>query len=253
MLFRSETAAYSAITGVLSDPRDLQQDLRVIQPTSYGKVDRYFIFPDQPKVTPVVMGPNIKPFPLAQPLSNQLRCPVLLSVGDNITTDDIVPSHAKLLPFRSNIPHLATFCFSAIDPTFAQRAQEAQGGLIVAKTNYGQGSSREHAALIPLYLGIKAVIAISFARIHRSNLINAGILPLIVEDPSVIETIEIGDVLSMDDLHHAVDQHGSILVHNETRDTHFTCTLNLSPREAQVVRRGGYLNTIRSIDLQEIA
>lgn len=248
-----ETAAYSAITGVLSDPRDLQQDLRVIQPTSYGKVDRYFIFPDQPKVTPVVMGPNIKPFPLAQPLSNQLRCPVLLSVGDNITTDDIVPSHAKLLPFRSNIPHLATFCFSAIDPTFAQRAQEAQGGLIVAKTNYGQGSSREHAALIPLYLGIKAVIAISFARIHRSNLINAGILPLVVEDPSVIETIEIGDVLSMDDLHHAVDQHGSILVHNETRDTHFTCTLTLSPREAQVVRRGGYLNTIRSIDLQEIA
>jgi aconitate hydratase len=248
-----ETAAYSAITGTLSDPRDLNQDLRVIQPASYGKVDRYFVYPGQPKTTPVVMGPNIKPFPLAQPLPDQLRIPVLLSVGDNVTTDDIVPSHAKLLPFRSNIPHLATFCFTAIDPTFAQRAADAQGGIIVAKSNYGQGSSREHAALIPLYLGIKAVMAISFARIHRSNLINAGILPLVVEEASVIEAIQPGDVLAMDDLLSTVDRNGSVIVRNETQGTSFACTLNLSAREAQVLRHGGYLNTIKAVDLQEIA
>ncbi len=248
-----ETAAYSAITGTLSDPRDLNQDLRVIQPASYGKVDRYFVFPGEPKVTPVVMGPNIKPFPLAKPLPNELAFPVLLKVGDNITTDDIVPSHAKLLPYRSNIPHLATFCFTAIDPTFAQRAADAQGGFIVAKSNYGQGSSREHAALIPLYLGIKAVIAISFARIHRSNLINAGILPLVVDDPAVIDTIEANDVLTMGQLQETVDQNSVVTVINQTKGTTFTCHLNLSAREAQVLRHGGYLNTIKTVDLQEIA
>lgn len=248
-----ETAAYSAITGTLSDPRDLNQDLRVIQPASYGKVDRYFVFPGEPKVTPVVMGPNIKPFPLAKPLPNELAFPVLLKVGDNITTDDIVPSHAKLLPYRSNIPHLATFCFTAIDPTLAQRAADAQGGFIVAKSNYGQGSSREHAALIPLYLGIKAVIAISFARIHRSNLINAGILPLVVDDPAVIDTIEANDVLTMGQLQETVDQNSVVTVINQTKGTTFTCHLNLSPREAQVLRHGGYLNTIKTVDLQEIA
>jgi aconitate hydratase len=248
-----ETAAYSAITGTLSDPRELNQDLRVIQPASYGKVDRYFVYPGQPKITPVIMGPNIKPFPLAQPLQDTLRYPVLLSVGDNITTDDIVPSHAKLLPFRSNIPHLATFCFTAIDPTFAQRAADAQGGFIIAKSNYGQGSSREHAALIPLYLGIKAVIAISFARIHRSNLINAGILPLVVDDPSLIDTIKPGDVLALDRLQSTVDHNGRVTVRNETQGTSLTCSMNLSPREAQVLRHGGYLNTIKSVDLQEIA
>ena len=248
-----ETAAYSAITGTLSDPRDLNQDLRVIQPASYGKVDRYFVFPGEPKVTPVVMGPNIKPFPLAKPLPNELAFPVLLKVGDNITTDDIVPSHAKLLPYRSNIPHLATFCFTAIDPTFAQRAADAQGGFIVAKSNYGQGSSREHAALIPLYLGIKAVIAISFARIHRSNLINAGILPLVVDDPAVIDAIEASDVLSMGQLQETVDQNSVVTVINQTKGTTFTCHLNLSAREAQVLRHGGYLNTIKTVDLQEIA
>lgn len=248
-----ETAAYSAITGTLSDPRDLNQDLRVIQPASYGKVDRYFVFPGEPKVTPVVMGPNIKPFPLAKPLPNELAFPVLLKVGDNITTDDIVPSHAKLLPYRSNIPHLATFCFTAIDPTFAQRAADAQGGFIVAKSNYGQGSSREHAALIPLYLGIKAVIAISFARIHRSNLINAGILPLVVDVPAVIDTIEANDVLTMGQLQETVDQNSVVTVINQTKGITFTCHLNLSAREAQVLRHGGYLNTIKTVDLQEIA
>ncbi len=248
-----ETAAYSAITGTLSDPRELNQDLRVIQPASYGKVDRFFVYPGQPKVTPVIMGPNIKPFPLAKPLPDTLRYPVLLSVGDNITTDDIVPSHAKLLPFRSNIPHLATFCFTAINSTFAQRAADAQGGFIIAKSNYGQGSSREHAALIPLYLGIKAVIAISFARIHRSNLINAGILPLVVDDPSLIDTIKPGDVLALDSLQSTVDHNGHVTVLNETQGTSLTCSMSLSPREAQVLRHGGYLNTIKSVDLQEIA
>jgi aconitate hydratase len=163
-LVSPETAALSAIKGILSDPTDINVDLSVLEPATYGKVDNYFVFVDKNKLgCDVQMGPNIKPFPLAVKIDDKIMKTVLLKVGDNVTTDDIVPSGAKLLPFRSNIPFLATFCFATLTPTFHDDAIANHGGFIVAGHNYGQGSSREHAALIPLYLGVRAVFAKSFA------------------------------------------------------------------------------------------
>lgn len=179
-LVSPETAAASAITGYLTNPNTLDLDLTIEEPSNYGKSDNYFIFPNEEDLgKDVVMGPNIKPFPKAVPLSDTISKKVILKTGDNITTDDICPSNAKLLPFRSNIPYLSQFSFKTIVDDFYNRAINNDGGIIVGGDNYGQGSSREHAALVPLFLGVKAVIAKSFARIHRSNLINSGILPLV--------------------------------------------------------------------------
>ncbi len=243
-----ETAAYSAIEGKISDPMVHHDDLTIIQPATYGKVDRYFIFPKGPlKANPILMGPNIKPFPLASIMPAELTLPVLIKLKDNVTTDDIVPSHAKLLPYRSNIPYLADFCLTAFDPTVAQRAKALNGSVIIAKDNYGQGSSREHAALIPLYLQIKAVIAVSFARIHRSNLINAGILPFTFENPSDYELITDGASIK---LIHVTGQikagdriEALILPSNEK----ITLNLNLSDRERDVLLNAGYLNYVKGL------
>jgi len=243
-----ETAAYSAIEGKISDPMAHQDDLTIIQPATYGKVDRYFIFPKGPlKANPILMGPNIKPFPLASIMPAELTLPVLIKLKDNVTTDDIVPSHAKLLPYRSNIPYLADFCLTAFDPTVAQRAKDLNGSIIIAKDNYGQGSSREHAALIPLYLQIKAVIAVSFARIHRSNLINAGILPFTFENPADYDKITDSSSIK---LVHVTDQikagdriEALILPSNEK----IILNLNLSDRERDVLLNAGYLNYVKGL------
>ncbi len=243
-----ETAAYSAIEGVISDPLAHDDDLSVVQPATYGKVDRYFIFPNgQLKANPILMGPNIKPFPLAERLSAQLNLPVLIKLKDNVTTDDIVPSHAKLLPYRSNIPYLADFCLSSFDPTVAQRAKALNGSIIVAKENYGQGSSREHAALIPLYLQIKAVIAVSYARIHRSNLINAGILPFVFENPADYDRIASSDSIKLVNVTDQIlsgDKIEAIILPSNTK---ITLNLNLSDREREVLLNAGYLNFVKGL------
>ena len=184
MLFRSvdadvylvspETAAVSAITGVLTDGRTTSISLPAISDEMFEKKEQFMVIPDgtQKKDIPVVMGPNIKPFPLNSQLEDTVEGTVVLVAGNNITTDDIMPSDSKLLPYRSNIPHLSEYCFFTLDEGFPSRCKIAENGVIIGGTNYGQGSSREHAALAPLFLGIRFVIAKSFARIHRSNLIN---------------------------------------------------------------------------------
>jgi len=249
-LVSPETAAYSAIMGVLSDPVDLKLDLTIEQPDSYGQVDSYFIMPQEDQsYSPIEMGPNIKPLPKISALSNQISGKILLKGPDNVTTDDIVPSHAKLLPYRSNIPFLASYCLSTIDPEFATRAIDNQGGLIVAGENYGQGSSREHAALVPAYLKIKAVIAKSYARIHRSNLINMCILPFVFIDHEDYNQLSLDDDLVIEDLMIHLESDQIFTVKNITQGKQFKLSLNLSERELAIIKQAGYLNFIKHFEL----
>lgn len=238
-LVSPETAAYSALQGVISDIASANLDLSVEDLPNYGKVDGYFIQPSpNPETIEIKMGPNIQPFPRSTALLDAFTQEVILKVGDNVTTDDIVPSYAKLLPYRSNIPYLAEYCFHGTDANFATRAKEKQGGIIVGGDNYGQGSSREHAALIPLYLGIKAVIAKSFARIHRNNLINTGILPLI----HISGEMNPGDQLSFKHLHQSVLSSVPFAVHNETTHQDILVSIDLTARQQAILFAGGYLN-----------
>jgi aconitate hydratase len=199
-LVSPEVAAASALCGYLCDPRTLSCDINIDMPKEFEINDNMIDAPlaDGSDVD-TYLGPNIKPFPINESLPKSIQKEVLLKVGDNITTDHIMPAGSKILPYRSNIPYLSRFCFEVCDNTFPNRALEKNGGFIIGGSNYGQGSSREHAALVPLYLGVKAVIAKSFARIHRANLINSGIMPMTFKDESVYEKIEQGDVLSMKD------------------------------------------------------
>ena len=192
----------------------------------------------------ILRGPNIQPFPLGKALGDSVEGEVLLKMEDNITTDHIMPSGAKLLPFRSNIPHLSDFCLTPVDESFPARAKRKQGGVLVAGNNYGQGSSREHAALVPLYLGIRAVIAVSFARIHRANLLNSGILPLVFENEADYAAIRPGDVLSIENARQQVLV-GRVIVKNVTQGTSFATTLELSDRLQRIVLAGGLLNYTR--------
>lgn len=251
-LVSPETAAYSAIEGSISDPMAHHDDLSIIQPITFGQVDRYFIFPKgKLKENPIQMGPNIKPFPLAQALPNDLTLPVLIKLKDNITTDDIVPSHAKLLPYRSNIPYLADFCLTSFDPELPLKAKALKGSIIIAKENYGQGSSREHAALIPLYLQVKAVLAISFARIHRSNLINTGILPFVFENPLDYDEILDSDSIQIHDIAQQIslsDHIDAILIPSQKR---IVLNLKLSEREKEILLNAGYLNYIKGLKVTQ--
>ena len=188
------------------------------------------------------MGPNIKPFPVGKPAQEVVSGAVLLKTKDNVTTDDIVPSNAKMLPYRSNIPHLANFTFKTLVEDFKERAEKYEGGIIIGGDNYGQGSSREHAALVPLYLGVKAVIAKSFARIHRSNLINSGILPLVFKDLSDYDTVDEFDELVIEGVLNTLNEGTQYTVYNKTKDTSFIAELDISSRERDVLKLGGYLN-----------
>ncbi|MEG0766207.1 MAG: aconitate hydratase, partial [Clostridia bacterium] len=194
---------------------------------------------------PIVRGPNIHPFPLGKALEDTVTGTVLLKMPDNITTDHIMPSNAKLLPFRSNIPHLSESCLTPVDETFPARAKAAGGGFLVAGQNYGQGSSREHAALVPLYLGVRAVVAKSFARIHQANLINSGILPLTFACEADAERIAQGDTLSLVHARAAVAQQETLLLHNETQGVDIPVRLLLSARLRRVLLAGGLLNDTR--------
>jgi aconitate hydratase len=242
-----ETAAASAITGIITDPRTLEEPIVVEMPEKFAIDDRMIIPPpvDGSNVE-ILRGPNIKPLPKAEPLPDEVRGRVLLKVGDNITTDHIMPAGAKILPLRSNIPAISKHCFEAVDPTFPDRAEKAGGGFIVGGANYGQGSSREHAALAPLYLGIKAVIAKSFARIHRQNLINFGILPLAFEDERDYDEINQAAARDGDELVIENAREGllsdTIEVKNLTSGRTFKVKLNLSDRQKEIILAGGLLN-----------
>lgn len=240
-----ETAAYSAISGTLVSPLQATTFEHPSFPHQFEVLDNSIILPNELKQD-VVRGPNIKSFPLNEALKKDLEASVLLKVEDNITTDHIMPSNAKLLPYRSNIPYLSNHCFETIDSTFSSRAKQEKQGFIVGGENYGQGSSREHAALVPLYLGIKAVFAKSFARIHRSNLINSGILPFEFEQSSDYDLIEEGDRLSIKNLKEAIELNQTQLtVTNQSKQSTFTVHLPLSPREKEAILAGGIINLIR--------
>ncbi len=248
-LVSPEVAAASALTGVLTDPRDSGTAPVVAMPDHFFVNDNMIIDPAPAgEDVPVVRGPNIQPFPVNRPLQGDLAGKALIKVEDNITTDHIMPSNAKLLPFRSNIPYLADFCLTPCDPKFPARAKANGGGFIIAGTNYGQGSSREHAALAPLQLGVKAVLAKSFARIHMANLINNGILPLSFARPEDYDGIGDLDDLVIEQVAEQLEKlvRGEpLLVKNLTRDTVISCELPLSRRQADVLLAGGLLNHTR--------
>ena len=201
--------------------------------------------PEEAQDAQVVMGPNIQPVPQGVPLADAFTLPLLLKVGDNITTDHIMPAGSKILPYRSNIPYLSRYCFSVCDPDFPARAREQGGGVVLGGANYGQGSSREHAALVPLYLGVRAVVAVSFARIHRANLINAGILPLTLKHPADYEKLSQGDRLSVTGLWDALDR-GQVTILDETTREKIMALCDFSPRQRRILKAGGLLNDTRS-------
>ncbi len=244
-----ETAAVSALTGVLTDPRCLDVDLTIPAPEHFDINDNLVLPPvaagDEDTVQ-VVRGPNIQPFPIGHALEDTISGKVLLKMEDNITTDHIMPSNAKLLPYRSNIPHLSDYCLTPVDETFPARAKEEKGGVLVAGANYGQGSSREHAALVPLYLGIRAIVAKSFARIHRDNLINNGILPLEFAEEKDYDAITQMDVLTLKDIRAQVASgKEEILVHNDTTGKTFVTRLKITERQRGMLLAGGLLNTVK--------
>ncbi len=241
-----ETAVASALKGVITDPRDLGRPPAVDEPDSYPVPTSLLIHPpaDGSEVE-IVRGPNIKPIPTRDALPDSVRGNVLLKVGDNITTDHIMPAGSKILPLRSNIPAISEYVFQPVDPDFAARAKQQGGGFITGGENYGQGSSREHAALAPMYLGIIAVIARSFARIHRSNLINFGILPLTFVSGNDYERTGLNDRLQITGLHDGLNS-GTISVRNLTGAYEFQVRCELSDREREIARAGGRLNMVKS-------
>ena len=246
-LVSPETAAVSAIKGVLTDPRELETDLCINMPERFIVDDSMILKPaeDGTKVE-VKRGPNIKPFPINKELGEKIEGKILIKVEDNITTDHIMPSNSKLLPFRSNIPYLSQFCFNTVDTEFPKRAKSLGGGLIIAGENYGQGSSREHAAIAPLYLGVRGVIAKSFARIHKANLINNGIVPLEFKNEADYNELDLLDELVIDDIKEALIKR-SVKVKNISKNSEFEVLIDLTEKEIQVIKAGGRLNYVKSL------
>ena len=241
-LVSPETAAASALTGYITDPTTLPPIAQPQQPDRFRINDDGIIAPlpaAEAEAAEVLRGPNIKPFPETSPLDEHIEAAVILKVGDNITTDHIMPAGSKVLPYRSNVPKISEFCFSVVDETFAARAKAAGKGFIVGGSNYGQGSSREHAALAPLYLGIKAVIAKSFARIHAANLVNAGILPLIFENPDDYDQVEQGDMLRLENVRATLGDDRIIL---HAGDKNIPLRMELAERQKEVLLAGGLLD-----------
>ncbi len=237
-----ETAVASALAGEITDPRSLGEAVKVSWPKRFWRGTDLIVPPHpHPEEVQVIRGPNIRPLPESPPMPQKVEGEVIIKVGDDITTDDILPAGPRVLPLRSNIPAIAEFVFSGIDPSFSSRAREKRVGIIVGGVNYGQGSSREHAALAPRYLGIMAVVAISFARIHLANLINFGVIPLLFSSEEDYGRIDQGDhvVITLDDLT------GGITLRNETRGITFILAHCLRPRDIAILKAGGMLNLVK--------
>ena len=242
-LVSPETAAASAITGVFTDPSELGEAPKVDMPEKFVIDDSMVLAPaSEGADVEVVRGPNIKPFPLNKELTDRVEGKALIKVEDNITTDHIMPSNAKLLPFRSNVPYLAEFCLTPCDPDFPKRAKENGGGFIIGGSNYGQGSSREHAALAPLQLGIKGVVAKSFARIHMANLVNSGIIPMTFENEVDYDEIDMEDELLIENAREQLKAGGSIVVRNVTKGKEIKVNVSLSERQLEIILAGGLIN-----------
>ena len=244
-LVSPETAAASAISGVLTDPRTLGEMPEIKMPLHFEINDNMVEMPlgeKEAENAKVIYGPNIKAVPLGHRLEATIKTDVLLKVGDNITTDHIMPAGSKILPFRSNVPYLSQFCFGVCDKSFPERCKKAGSGIIVGGSNYGQGSSREHAALVPLYLGIRAVIAVSFARMHKANLINSGIIPLVFANPDDYNGIDEGDTLELSGIDDAIAGADKVTVNNITKNTKITLNAEFSERARKILLAGGLLN-----------
>ena len=242
-LVSPETAVAAAIFGEITDPRALGEMPEVHLPPRFKIDDSAVLAPAAPEEAAgveIVRGPNIREFPSGRPLTDEIRAELTLKVGDNITTDHIMPAGAKILPYRSNIPHLSQFCFGVCDKSFPERAKAAGESIVVGGSNYGQGSSREHAALVPLYLGVRAVIAVSFARIHAANLINAGILPLTFADPTAYDRLNQGDRLALTGILEGLER-GCVTLTDETTGERFPLNCAFTPRQAGMLRAGGLL------------
>lgn len=242
-LVSPETAAISAIKGFVCDPAEIDVDLHIEMPGHFIVNDNMVDAPsDNPADVQVVRGPNIKPFPISKALSKALDGKAIIKVGDNITTDHIMPAGSKILPYRSNIPYLSQYCFEVCDKDFSKRAKENGGGIVVGGVNYGQGSSREHAALVPLYLGVRAVLVKSFARIHKANLINTGILPLTFKNEADYDKIDEMDELSLPDVLNEMKNGSEVTVVNKSKDYTFKAVLDISARAREILAAGGLLN-----------
>ena len=245
-LVSPETAAASALSGYITDPTTLPPIPKIQLPEHFAIDDSGVLQPLPPAAAAeavVVRGPNIKPFPKGKPVEDEIGAQLVLKVGDNITTDHIMPAGAKVLPYRSNIPKMSEFCFEVCDPDFPARAKAAGSGIILGGSNYGQGSSREHAALVPMYLGIRAVVTKSFARIHVANLINAGILPLTFENEADYDKFTQGDKLTISGILEGMDT-GFVTMKNETGEqVRLHC--NLTQRQKEILLAGGLLEYTR--------
>lgn len=244
-LVSPETASISAINGYLTNPTSIGEMPIYETPENFLINDNMIDLPEPEETCEqieILRGPNIKEFPKSLKLENDICCKAVLKVSDNITTDHIMPAGAKILPYRSNIPYLSQFCFAVCDETFPERAKQQGGGIIIGGSNYGQGSSREHAALVPLYLGIKAVIAKSFARIHMQNLINAGIVPLTFENPNDFENISQNDDLEIKNIKDDIINNKPIILVNKTNGKEINLLNNFSQRAKEIILSGGLLN-----------
>jgi aconitate hydratase len=238
-----ETAVASALAGEITDPRSLGEGIRIPRPKQFFTGAELIVPPPRhPEQVQVIRGPNIRPLPVFPALPRQIAGEVLIKVGDDITTDAILPAGARILPLRSNIPAIAEFTFCGLDPSFAAKATEKGGGIIAAKANYGQGSSREHAALAPRFLGVRVVVAVSFARIHLANLINFGVVPLLFANPGDYDRIDQGDQVMIQ----WGDLTGEILLRNETKGQAIPLTHRLHLREIAILKAGGVLNQIKA-------
>ena len=242
-LVSPETAVAAALTGEITDPRLLGEMPEIKMPEKFKINDTAVLDPECEEKSgdlEILRGPNIKPFPTSKKVLDSLSAEISLKVGDNITTDHIMPAGAKILPYRSNIPHLSQFCFGVCDKSFPERAKALGESIVIGGANYGQGSSREHAALVPMYLGVRCVITKSFARIHVANLINAGIMPLTFKNPDDYDTLNQGDKLSLTDIYNGMDK-GEITLKNETNGKEITLVCNFTERQKAILKAGGLL------------
>lgn len=249
-LVSPETAVAAALTGEITDPRLLGEEPHVTMPAAF-KIDDSAVIPpatpEEAKDLKVLRGPNIKPFPKSEPQTDTLSAELVLKVGDNITTDHIMPAGAKILPYRSNIPHLSQFCFAVCDETFPERAKALGKSIIVGGSNYGQGSSREHAALVPMYLGVRAVITKSFARIHVANLINAGIMPLTFKNPDDYDKLNQSDKLTLTHVFDGMDS-GEIMLKDEATGDKIPLVCSFTERQKAILKAGGLLEYTKKED-----